>query len=221
MSKTSTFNHRHFCGIAGAAIAARFVSGSSSHDEESLSVIAETAKVADASPDNGLQEVLDLLLTQELLVTFLTAGIELAAHTPSEAFLPVLRNAVTAEFVHGEAIKKAGGKPLTTSFWFPDAAFDGGRVGLFSTIEHVEEIEISLYLVGVSAYARARRVRYANVRRGPGRRGGRAWPLCFVDRHEDSGKGGGTLREQRSIASRFRAEREVLERLDECERHLE
>ena len=70
--------------------------------------------------------------------------------------MPVLRNAVTTEFVHGEAIKKAGGKPLTTSFWFPDAAFDGGGVGLFSTIEHVEEIEISSYLIGVSTYAHAR-----------------------------------------------------------------
>jgi hypothetical protein len=121
-----------------------------------MSVIAETAKVADASRRNELQEVLDLLLTVELLgVTFLTAAIERAAHTPSEAFLPVLRNAVTTEFVHGEAIKKAGGKPLTASFWFPDAAFDGGGVGLFSTIEHVEEIEISTYLVGVSAYVRA------------------------------------------------------------------
>ena len=72
MSNTPTFNRRHFCGIAGAAVATRFVTGSSSYDEESLSVIAETAKVADASPDKGRQEVLDLLLTQEFLgVTFI------------------------------------------------------------------------------------------------------------------------------------------------------
>ena len=156
MSNTPTFDRRHFCGMAGAAFAARFVSGSPSHDEESLSIIAGTAKVADARRKGGLQDVLDLLLTQEFLgVTFLAAAIERAAHTPSEAFLPILRNAVTTEFVHGEAIKKAGGKPLTTSFWFPDAAFGGGGAGLFATIEHVEEIEISLYLAGVSAYARA------------------------------------------------------------------
>lgn len=156
MSTTTEFNRRHFCGIAGAAIAARFVSGSSSHNEKSSSLITEAAKASGPNSKDGLQDVLDLLLTQEFLgVTFISAAIERAAHTPSEAFLPVLRSAVTAEFVHGEAIKKAGGKPLTTSFWFPDAAFGGGGAGLFSTIESVEEIEISLYLVGVSAYARA------------------------------------------------------------------
>jgi len=150
MSTTLTVNRRHFCGIAGAAVAARFVSGTSSHGEESMSLITEPAT------DGELQAVLDLLLTQEFLgVAFIGAAIERAAHTPSEAFLPVLRSAVTAEFVHGEAVKKAGGKPITTSFWFPDAAFGGGGAGLFSTIESVEEIEISLYLAGVSAFARA------------------------------------------------------------------
>jgi len=157
MSETHTFNRRAFCGIAGAAVAGRFVGGTSSHDEESSSLISQTAKATGARSNDELQDVLDLLLTQELLgVTFLTIAIERAAHTPSEAFLPVLRNAVTSEFVHGEAIKKAGGKPLTTSFWFPDAAFGSGGAGLFTTIERVEEIEISTYLVGVSAYARAR-----------------------------------------------------------------
>jgi hypothetical protein len=152
MSKTTTFNRRHFCGIAGAAVATRFVNGTSFHGDESMSLFTETAK----SLDGELQDILDLLLTQEFLgVTFIGAAIERAPRTPSEAFLPVLRSAVTAEFVHGEAVKKAGGKPLTTSFWFPDAAFGGGGAGLFSTIESVEEIEISLYLAGVSAYARA------------------------------------------------------------------
>jgi hypothetical protein len=36
----------------------------------------------------------------------------------------------------------------------PDAAFGGGGVGLFSTLEIIETVEISLYLIGVSAYAR-------------------------------------------------------------------
>ena len=67
----------------------------------------------------------------------------------------MLRNAVTQEFHHVEALKDAGGTQLTTSYWFPDAAFDDGGVGLFSTLEIVETVEISLYLLGVSAYARA------------------------------------------------------------------
>ena len=38
----------------------------------------------------------------------------------------------------------------------PDAVFDNGGVGLFSSLEVIETVEISLYLLGVSAYARGR-----------------------------------------------------------------
>lgn len=121
-----------------------------------MSMIAETARAAASGTTQGLKDVLDFLVTEEQLgVTFVTAAIERAGGTPSEAFVPVLRNAVTTEFLHVEALKAAGGTPLTTRYWFPDAAFGGGGVGLFSTLEVVETIEISLYLIGVSAYARA------------------------------------------------------------------
>jgi len=120
------------------------------------SIITETARAATLGTDHGLREVLDFLVTEEQLgVTFVTAAIERAGGTPSEAFVPVLRNAVTTEFHHVEALKAAGGQPLTTKYWFPDAAFGDGGVGLFSTLEIVESVEISLYLIGVSAYARA------------------------------------------------------------------
>ncbi len=95
-------------------------------------------------------------MTEEALgVTFVTAAIENAPGTPSEAFLPVLKNAVTQEFHHVEALKEAGGEHLTMKYWFPDAAFDAGNVGVFSTLEVVETVEISLYLLGVTAYAQA------------------------------------------------------------------
>jgi hypothetical protein len=120
------------------------------------SIIGDAAKAAHIGTDRGLQEVLDFLVTQEQLsVTFLSAAIERAGGTPSAAFLPVLRNAVTTEFHHLEALQKVGGQPLTAKYWLPDAAFDKGGVGLFSTAEIVESVEISLYLIGVSAYARA------------------------------------------------------------------
>ena len=50
--------------------------------------------------------------------------------------------------------KGAGGKALTTSYWFPDAAFGGGAIGLFETLKVVETVEIGLYLIGVRAFAR-------------------------------------------------------------------
>jgi hypothetical protein len=122
----------------------------------SSSIITETARSASLGNTRGLREVLDFLVTEEQLgVTLLTAALERAAGTPSEAFAPVLRNGVTTEFHHVEALKAAGGTPLTTSYWFPDAVFDNGGVGLFSSLEVIETVEISLYLLGVSAYARA------------------------------------------------------------------
>jgi hypothetical protein len=121
-----------------------------------MSIISETAAAASLGDKQGLKDVLDFLVTEEALgVTFVSAAIERAPGTPSEAFLPILRNAVTQEFHHVEALKDAGGTQFTTSYWFPDAAFDNGGVGLFSTLEIVETIEISLYLIGVSAYVRA------------------------------------------------------------------
>jgi hypothetical protein len=121
-----------------------------------MSIIEETARAANLGDRQGLKEVLDFLVTEEQLgVTFVTAAIEGAPGTPSEAFLPVLRNGVTQEYHHVEALKDAGGQALTTKYWFPDAAFDNGGIGVFSTLEIVESIEISLYLLGVSAYARA------------------------------------------------------------------
>jgi hypothetical protein len=101
------------------------------------------------------KEVLDFLVTEEQLgVTFVSAAIQNAPGTPSEAFLPVLKNAVTQEYLHVEALRDAGGQPLTTSYWFPHAAFGAGGIGLFETLEVVETIEISLYLLGVSSFAR-------------------------------------------------------------------
>jgi hypothetical protein len=64
-----------------------------------------------------------------------------------------LRNGVTTEYHHVEALKEAGGKPLTTGYWFPDAALDDGGIGVFETLEVIESIEISRYLIGVSAFA--------------------------------------------------------------------
>lgn len=119
-----------------------------------MSITEETAKPASRADNGSLRDVLDFLVTEEQLgVTFVSAAIEKAPGTPSEAFVPVLRNAVTTEYLHVEALKDAGGQPLTTKYWFPDAAFGAGGIGLFETLEVVETIEISLYLIGVSAFA--------------------------------------------------------------------
>src|SRR6185437_16741755 len=116
----------------------------------STSNIISEERTGSSSDKESLREVLDFLVTEEQLgVTLVSAAIENAPGTPSEAFLPVLRNGVTQEYLHVEALKEAGGKPLTTKYWFPDAALDNGRIGVFETLEVIEAIEISLYLIGV------------------------------------------------------------------------
>jgi hypothetical protein len=118
--------------------------------------IVAAASREHATDQESRSEVLDFLVTEEQLgVTFVSAAITNAPGTPSEAFVPVLRNAVTTEYLHVEALKQAGGRALTTSYWFPDAAFGDGGIGLFETLEVVETIEISLYLIGVSTFAHA------------------------------------------------------------------
>jgi hypothetical protein len=118
-------------------------------------ILRDAESTGSLGDKESLREVLDFLVTEEQLgVTLVSAAIGNAPGTPSEAFLPVLRNGVTTEYHHVQALKQAGGKPLTTKYWFPDAALDNGGIGIFETLETIETIEISLYLIGVSAYAR-------------------------------------------------------------------
>ena len=64
----------------------------------------------------------------------------------------MLRAAVTTEFRHVQALEAIGAEPLTSKFWIPDAVFDGGA-GLFTAFSIVEAIEVSLYLVGITAFS--------------------------------------------------------------------
>jgi hypothetical protein len=75
-------------------------------------IISHAERTRSLGDDESLSEVLDFLVTEEQLgVTLVSAAIENAPGTPSEAFLPVLRNGVTQEYLHVEALKEAGGKP--------------------------------------------------------------------------------------------------------------
>jgi hypothetical protein len=100
--------------------------------------------------NGGSRHDFDFIVTQEQFgVTFLTEAVRRAPGTPSEQFLPVLKAANTTEFDHVQALEAVGASPLTNTFWIPEAAFGGGGVGLFASIEAVETIELSMYLIGV------------------------------------------------------------------------
>lgn len=74
-----------------------------------------------------------------------------------------MRVGITREFHHVEAPKRAGGRALITKYRLPGAAFGAAGVGRFSTLDILETVEISLYLIGVSAVARARDERGARL----------------------------------------------------------
>ena len=80
-------------------------------EDQPVDAALDGGALATAARRRSKREVLDFLVTEEQLgVTFVSAAIENAPGTPSEAFLPVLRNAVTQEYHHVEALKDAGGQ---------------------------------------------------------------------------------------------------------------
>jgi hypothetical protein len=124
---------------------------------EAMSSISTSATHAAASDTSaGLRGVLHLLVDEKQLgVTFITTSIERADGAQSKAFVPAPRNAVTVQFHRAVALKWVGGHPAPPKYGLPDDTLAAGRVGLFSTLEIVETVEVSLHLIGVSAVARA------------------------------------------------------------------
>jgi hypothetical protein len=107
--------------------------------------------------------ILSVLSTFEAFgVTLLTEAARRAPGTPSARFAAVVTAANTTEFLHLEALRRLGGRPLTTRFWIPDAVLDGGA-GLFDAIARQEEVEISGYLVGVTEATKRRDARDARL----------------------------------------------------------
>ena len=108
------------------------------------------------------KRILDSLATAESFgVTFLTEAIRRAPGTPSEDLVETLKAANTAEYDHVVALRRLGGRQFTLRFWIPDAAFGGGGVGLFESIETADTVELMGYLTGTTAFARRGNARAA------------------------------------------------------------
>jgi hypothetical protein len=121
--------------------------------------VPDVAGAATASSSS----VVSVLTTFETFgVTLLTQAVKRAPGTPSAQFAGVVMAANSTEFDHLQALKKLGGKALTTRFWIPDAVLDGGA-GLFNAVAMQEEVEISTYLQGVTLATSRRRPREARL----------------------------------------------------------
>ena len=111
--------------------------------------------VAGAAPAESPKKILSTLATAESFgVTFLTEAVKRAPGTPSAGLADTLRAANTAEYDHVVALRRLGGRQTTLRFWIPEAAFGGGGVGLFESIETADTVELMGYLTGVTAFAK-------------------------------------------------------------------
>ena len=109
-----------------------------------------------AAAVSSSSSVLTFIAAQEGFgVTFLSEAVRRAPGTPSAQFLPVLQAAVTTEFEHLRVLERLGHALPVHRYWIPDAFFGDGGPGLFESIMSIETIEISMYLVGVTAFTRA------------------------------------------------------------------
>lgn len=111
--------------------------------------------MAHAAGSESPDEILSAMATAESFgVTFLTEAVRRAPGTPSADLVDTLRAANTAEYDHVVALRRLGGRQTTLKFWIPDAAFGGGGVGLFESIETADTLELMGYLTGVTAFAK-------------------------------------------------------------------
>ena len=118
--------------------------------------IAAPAAHASTGGVGGVARIKTVLASFEVFgVTFISEAVRRAPGTPSEQFLSVLKSANTEEFDHLQALKRIGAEPLSQRIWVPEHLFGDGGAGLFRSIEKDEDIEISAYLVGVTAFAHA------------------------------------------------------------------
>lgn len=106
-----------------------------------------------------VETVVTTAITAEALaVTFLTEAVMRTKEQPSllpGPLVEVLKAANRSEFRHHQVLAAAGGKPLTTRFWIPDALYGDGLVNLFRSIEAAEALFVNAYLVGITVFAEA------------------------------------------------------------------
>jgi hypothetical protein len=124
---------------------------------------ALTLPGATAAEAASKSSIVNTLATFEAFgVTLLSEAVRRAPGTPSAQFAPIVQAANTTEFVHLQALRGLGGKPISTRFWIPDAIFDG-NAGVFAAVAAQEEVEISAYLLGVTSATQRRRPKEART----------------------------------------------------------
>ena len=110
---------------------------------------------------NKPQTILNVAATAEVLATIVnTVGPEKLVNQLDPVTLRNVQAAAREELIHYNVLVASGAKPLTKRIWVPDAVF-ASRSGLLTTLEAGDQIFINAYLIGTTAFARAKQARLA------------------------------------------------------------
>ena len=125
-----------------------------------LGLIDDDAWAARASR-NSPQTILNVAATAEVLATIVnTVGPEKLGARLDPVTLRNVQAAAREELIHYNVLVASGAKPLTKRIWVPDAVF-ASREGLLTTLEAGDQIFINAYLIGTTAFAKARQSKLA------------------------------------------------------------
>jgi Ferritin-like domain len=92
---------------------------------------------------------------EALAVTYLTQVLNRPPSDTPATVAQVLKAADLEEYRHYRFLRGAGFKPLTTTFYLPDALFGPGVKAVAAVIELAEELFVNAYLIGITTFARA------------------------------------------------------------------
>lgn len=109
---------------------------------------------AAALAKNDAKTILNVAATAEVLATIVnTVGAETVAL--DDVTKKNIQNAAFQELDHYKVLRKLGAKPATTKIWVPDAVF-ASKDGLLTTLVAGDGIFVTAYLIGVTAFAKAK-----------------------------------------------------------------
>ena len=125
-----------------------------------LSLVDDDAWAARASR-NSPQTILNVAATAEVLATIVnTVGAEVLGNRLDPVTLRNVQAAAREELIHYNVLVASGAKPLTKRIWVPDAVF-ASPTGLLTALEAGDQIFINAYLIGTTAFARAKKAKLA------------------------------------------------------------
>ena len=110
---------------------------------------------------NDAQTILNIAATAEVLATIVnTVGPEKLGSQLDDVTRRNVEAAAREELIHYRVLVASGAKPVTKKIWVPDAVF-ASKTGLLTTLEAGDQIFINAYLIGTTAFARARQPKLA------------------------------------------------------------